>query len=198
MVFNPLDKRNLAHSVGNALLQMAPIPLREVEKFEGAGVYAIYYTGEFPAYRSITERNIDAKWEAPIYIGKAVPSGARKGLVDDGILKTNALFSRLQKHRKSIEPVQNLQLSDFQCRFLIVDDIWIPLGESLMINKYAPLWNVFLDGFGNNDPGGRRYDQFRSKWDVLHPGREWALRCAERGETDAEIAREVIDFLRYR
>ena len=35
-----------------------------------------------------------------------------------------------------------------------MDDIWIPLGESLLIEMFVPLWNRILDGFGIHDLGG--------------------------------------------
>jgi len=33
-----------------------------------------------------------------------------------------------------------------------------------------------LDGFGNHDPGKGRYEQAKSDWDIIHPGRVWAER----------------------
>ena len=32
---------------------------------------------------------------------------------------------------------------------------------------------MVVDGFGNHDPGSGRYNQAKSEWDVLHPGRPW-------------------------
>jgi hypothetical protein len=52
--YNPLDKRNLGVSVADALLAKALGPLPPEEPFIGAGVYAIYYTGGFPAYGQIS------------------------------------------------------------------------------------------------------------------------------------------------
>ena len=52
--------------------------------------------------------------------------------------------------------------------------------EAQLIRKYQPLWNTLVDGFGNHTPGEGRFDQARSEWDVLHPGRAWAAKC--RGE----------------
>jgi hypothetical protein len=46
----------------------------------------------------------------------------------------NVLFRRLKEHAESIRSAQNLDIKDFYCRFLVVDDIWIPLGESLVIS----------------------------------------------------------------
>jgi len=34
------------------------------------------------------------------------------------------------------------------------------------------------DGFGNHDPGSGRYNQKRSVWDQVHPGRSWATRMS--------------------
>jgi Eco29kI restriction endonuclease len=49
--------------------------------------------------------------------------------------------------------------------------------EAALIKLNQPLWNVALDGFGNHDPGRGRYEQAKSDWDVVHPGRSWAERC---------------------
>jgi hypothetical protein len=46
-----------------------------------------------------------------------------------------------------------------------------------LIKLNQPLWNVAIDGFGNHDPGRGRYEQAKSDWDVIHPGRPWAERC---------------------
>jgi hypothetical protein len=79
---------------------------------------------------------------------------------------------------------------------LIVDDIWIPLGESLLIARYSPVWNYLLDGFGNHAPGSGRKDSMRPRWDVLHPGRKWAAELKERKESLEEIERDVGNYLR--
>jgi hypothetical protein len=194
--FNPLDKRNLGASVAEALLASRAHPLGEVPDFRGAGLYAIYYRGDFGLYVPIAKRNRGGKFRAPIYVGKAVPEGARKGGGLGASDTTRALSKRLGEHAKSIESAGNLGIDDFFCRFLVVDDIWIPLGESLLIARYAPVWNALIDGFGNHDPGSGRYQGLRPRWDVLHPGRAWALKCKEREETAEDIAREVETWLR--
>lgn len=38
----------------------------------------------------------------------------------------------------------NLNIQDFYCRFLSVDDIWIPLTESLMIERFNRFGMLFL------------------------------------------------------
>lgn len=196
--FNPLDKQNLAASVAEALLGRKPLPLGELDPFHGAGIYAIYYTGDFPTYAALKERNADDRFSAPIYVGKAVPQGARKGggIGISGMSKTKSLFGRLREHAESIQSAGNLDIRDFKCRFLIVDDIWIPLGESLLIAKFSPIWNTIIDGFGNHDPGRGRYEGMCPRWDVLHPGRAWAEKCKPRPESAKEIMADVSQFLR--
>jgi hypothetical protein len=89
----------------------------------------------------------------------------------------------------------SLAIADFQARYLTVDDIWIPLGESLLITRFRPVWNIALDGFGNHDPGKGRYNGLRPLWDHLHPGRHWAEKCAVRSETIDEVVGRLGDYL---
>ena len=194
--FNPLDKENLGKSVARAILETKPIPLSTLESFNGAGIYALYYTGAFPAYKPIAIRNRDDAFRTPIYVGSAVPPGGRKGGL--GLIEKphSKLFGRLNKHRQSIIQVENLDIKDFHCRYLLVDDIWIPLGESLLIAAYSPLWNQRLDGFGNHDPGAGRYNQIRSQWDTVHPGRPWAIKCAKRKETQQQLITDISNYLK--
>jgi Eco29kI restriction endonuclease len=191
--YNPLDKLNLGKSVVEALLALPAQPIGSVKSFEGAGIYAIYYQGAFEPYQSLVQEGSSA-FATPIYVGKAVPSGARKG----ASLITSAtgrwLFNRIAEHRESIDAARNLSVSDFSVRFLVVDDIWIPLGEALLISTFSPVWNRLIDGFGNHDPGAGRYNGLRPLWDVIHPGRHWAEKCKMRSETPEEIGRRVIDY----
>ncbi|MGM0544145.1 MAG: Eco29kI family restriction endonuclease [Pseudomonadota bacterium] len=192
--FNPLDKKHLGESVGQAMLRQPINSLAGLSKFNGAGVYAIYYSGDFPAYEEIAKRNTSGSYTAPIYVGKAVPEGARKGKLSPA--STETLFRRLNDHKKSLDKAKNLHIEDFFYRCLIVDDIWIPLGESLLIAKFSPVWNNFIDGFGNHDPGSGRHAGLRPRWDVLHPGRSWAEKLQPRPETQEQIILEVKEQLR--
>ncbi len=194
--YNPLDKMNLGGSVAEAMLESAVHPLGGLEPFSGAGIYAIYYTGNFDAYAPLVDKNKGGVFEAPIYVGKAVPPGARKGNFGLDSEPGPALYKRLQEHAESVNAVESLKIEDFFCRFLVVDDIWIPLGESLLIAKFAPIWNKLIDGFGNHDPGKGRYEGARPKWDTLHPGRGWASKCAARVETSEQIAEEIRAYFR--
>jgi hypothetical protein len=166
--YNPLDKRNLGVSVADAILERTIGPLPPQDSFNGAGIYAIYYFGTtFTPYERIAAKNGDGNFDWPIYVGKAVPVGARKGGFGLDVDPGRVLFKRLVEHSKSIEQAVNLDLCDFRCRYLVVEDIWIPLGESLLIEKFSPVWNRTIDGFGNHAPGSGRYKQQRSPWDVL-------------------------------
>lgn len=194
--YNPLDKLRLGESVAKALLARPSVPLPIPEPFPGAGIYAIYYAGKYPAYRKIAEKNINNQWGVPIYVGKAVPPGARKGAYGLDQSPGDVLYRRLREHSESIQQTNNLSITDFGCRYLIVDDIWIPLGESLLISMFSPLWNKLLDGFGNHDPGAGRYNQQRSAWDVIHPGRPWAAKLKPNFRSEGDILKNIAEFLK--
>lgn len=180
--YNPLDRVELGRSVERALLGRPLGPLPPTASFPGAGLYAIYYWGGFEAYRSSSSPQREPG-EVPMYVGRAIPRGARAGA--GGLLPTTTepvLFQRLREHARSIEQVErhaektgqpNLRLSDFRCRYLVADDIWVPLGEALLIGHYQPIWNQVLQGFGNHDPGAGRRRGARPDWDEVHPGRPW-------------------------
>jgi len=189
--YNPLEKKHLGASVAEALLGRKPRALGKLTAFKGAGVYALYYKGEFAPYRRIAELNRTDDPQAPIYVGKAIPAGGRKGVAITSSATTTTLYRRLKEHAESIQSTENLLIDDFICRYLVVDDIWIPLGESLLIANFSPIWNTSLDGFGNHDPGSGRYKGLIPRWDVLHPGRAWAAKCAARPETSKQIAADV-------
>lgn len=194
--YNPLSTENLAESVAGAILRADPVPLAAVPRFEGAGLYAIYYSGDFPAYERASLPNRDGVFELPIYVGKATPQGGRTGiaLVTSG----TPLYRRIQEHAKSIEEAGNLDIGDFHVRWLVVESIWIPLGESTLISHFKPLWNAAIDSFGNHDPGSGRYEGARSRWDELHPGRSWASRQRDARETLESIGRRVSDHFEAR
>jgi hypothetical protein len=193
--FNPLDKSNLGLSVAQALLARPVGPLPPPERFIGAGIYSIYYFGGLGCYESIARHNRDNKFGQPIYVGKAVPPGARKGGFGLGTMPGTALFDRLREHAKSIEQADNLDIQSFACRYLISDDIWIPLGESLTIERFRPVWNVLIDGFGNHAPGGGRQQQVKPRWDTIHPGRPWAQNLPANPQTEDQLLQLLHDFL---
>lgn len=192
--FNPLERKHLGASVAQAMLAQTPQPLAALPRFEGAGIYAIYYTGPLACYAALSAANRGEKFTLPIYVGKAVPEGARIG---GGMGAAGFdLHKRLREHAKSVAQAENLDAADFFCRYLVVEDIWIPLGESLLIAKFAPIWNTTVTGFGNHNPGSGRKAGAKPRWDQLHPGRPWALGLAAQPVSAEEIAREAESYLR--
>jgi hypothetical protein len=146
--YDPLDLRTLAESMVKVVLEQRVYPLGEIPSFEGAGVYVIYYTGNYDPYKSIAQKNKGSKWDQPIYVGEAARKGGRKG----GVLAVGpagkVLLSRLKNHVDSIRGTKNLKVEDFFCRYLVLKDFFIPLCESLLIDRYVPIWNKVIDGFG--------------------------------------------------
>lgn len=157
-------------------------------RFIGTGVYALYYIGNLDLYFKIAELNREDLTQ-PIYVGKAVPRGWRTARSQE--TDEPALYRRLREHFRSIRDANNLDVEDFFCRFMLLgnieSDLVVPV-EAELIRRYTPLWNSVIDGFGNHDPGSGRYNQAKSEWDILHPGRVWA----ERLRGDSPNLQEVI------
>ncbi len=151
-------------------------PVLPAKRFIGSGVYGLYYVGDYELYTKIADLNRYVQTQ-PIYVGKAVPPGWRTARSKD--VEMPDLSRRLREHAKTIQQTANLRIDDFYCRFMILggveSDLIGPV-EATLIRKYKPLWNTVVDGFGNHDPGAGRYNQARSEWDILHPGRLWAER----------------------
>ena len=135
------------------------------------GIYALYYRGTHYLYQCISRANQNYCC-LPIYIGKAVPSGRRTGLNTSN----QNLYSRLKEHRNSIKQGNGIEIDEFMFKVIAMEIDLVSWGESVMIRHFQPVWNQIIDGFGNHDPGSGRYQQRRSVWDLLHPGRKWADR----------------------
>lgn len=183
--FNPLDYENLTRHCVDELMRRPPRALPITERFLGAGVYALFYRGKLPIYRKV--RSPNCGW--PIYVGKAIPKGGRKG----GGGKSQrgpgaALCKRLDEHSRSLQETTNLSPADFLCRYMVVTPLWISMTERFLLETYRPIWNVILDGFGNHDPGAGRYKGEITWWDALHPGRGWSKKLRQtRASKDAEL-----------
>lgn len=174
--FSAPELKNILKKARLTLEGAPQVNLSSIAKlqFEGPGVYAIYL--DKAAGTLYAESNISP--EIPIYVGKAVPSGWRQGRSPANADKS-PLKKRLSEHSRSINAAENLDVSNFSCRFLILQDgesDLIGAVESELVRHYMPFWNSFIDGFGNHDPGNGRYNQALSEWDALHPGRPWAIR----------------------
>jgi hypothetical protein len=167
-VLDPSDPEVIGKLIAETLLEQQRYPLANIPKFHGSGVYAIYYTGDFDAYLPVS------KSETPMYVGKADP--ASHGAVTP-VEQGTRLWGRLNDHRRNIGHANNLQLADFECRYLVVKSAWQITAEKYLINGFMPIWNDesrICFGFGKHgdDPGTR--SNTRSPWDTLHPGRTWA------------------------
>ncbi len=187
-LYDPLNYENLAQSIVRALLDGAEQPLPP-PAFPGPGVYAIYY-------RDALEYAPSVNPEAPIYVGKAVPPGARTGSSGVDAARDPALYRRLRDHEKSIRQAVNLEVERAYCRFLTVVPVWITLAERFLLDHYRPIWNTALDGFGNHDPGAGRRGSARAPWDIMHPGRPWASQheaSVTREDLIADIRRRLAD-----
>lgn len=182
-LWDPLTYENLMAGTVAHFEKQQLKPLTISVNIEGPGIYALYYKGEFADYEPI------ADGKCPIYVGKAVPPGARKGAGEVDV-EVPVLRRRLREHAKSIGSADNLKLEDFSFRALAIVPVWIAFAEQALIKQYEPVWNACLDGFGKHDQGKNRAGTLRSWWDTLHPGRPWA-QIAFRGATDGRTAAEA-------
>lgn len=183
--YDPLSRINLGRSVEAELLRRETHPLASVPPFYGAGIYAIYFTGNLELYLPISGT------QTPIYVGKAVPAGARKGMTDQAVVG-HQLWSRIDEHRESVAAAEDLSVDDFRVRYLVADELFIPMAERLMIRGFQPVWNLVVDGFGNHDPGAGRRAGRRPSWDELHPGRSWSPLMEKPSKFTAEESRQSI------
>ncbi|MEG0333575.1 MAG: Eco29kI family restriction endonuclease [Akkermansia sp.] len=172
-----------------------PLP----ERFEGTGVYSLYYTGKNNIYRRYFEAN-RISYDKPIYIGKAVPCGWRQSRISDSdSTRQFELYRRISEHVRNIDLAHDLNISDFHCRFIVFESTgsdMIGTVEASLIKLYNPLWNSAVDGFGNHDPGAGRYQQAKSDWDVLHSGRSWALKCEGVPKDISQIKMNIDEYFK--
>ena len=175
-------------------LQTPTFKLPPPNQFIGSGVYGIYYVGKHEKYRRVAQKN-DENFVLPIYVGKAVPPGWRTARSKHS--NTPDLHHRLHEHARSIKQAASLRLSDFCCRFMILSgiegDLAVPV-EAELIRRFKPLLNTIVDGFGNHDPGSGRYEQAKSEWDILHPGRLWTKRLKGKSPRLDNILRKISEY----
>lgn len=154
------------------------------------GVYALYYHGSNPIYSCVSKAN-ENNCCLPIYIGKALTGGRRKG----ASLGTQSLYSRLGEHKKSIQKGDGLDVNEFMFKVIAMELDLVSWGEGVLIRHFQPVWNQVIDGFGNHDPGKGRNQQRRSVWDTLHPGREWAGKLPNFDPIDEAVLQIKIETL---
>ena len=169
VVFDPANPNIMGRFIAITLIAQDRKPLANIERFYGSGVYALYYTGPFPAYSGLSNS------EHPLYVGKADPADpASKTVLEQG----DRLSRRLNDHKKNItKATQTLRVADFEYRALVVQTGWQSSAEDYLIHLFKPIWNKQMGicyGFGKHgdDPGTRANK--RSPWDTLHRGRGWS------------------------
>jgi hypothetical protein len=156
----------LGRLIGETMVEQPRHKLATLHEFYGSGVYAIYFNGKHRAYKPISGK------DTPIYAGKADPPTP---LAATPVEQGAKLAGRLSEHAKSIGNATNLDIADFDCRFLVVKSGLQKAAEDFLLNYFRPIWNqAICKGFGKHgdDPGTR--GNTRSEWDTLHPGRAWA------------------------
>jgi hypothetical protein len=196
--YNPLDLEALGSSLFRELERRPAEPLAAIGRFNGSGIYALYYVGEEFPYAEMGEFNRMNGPRLPIYIGRAKDPGARQGASPFDAVTDPLLFARMQEHKRSIASVEKsktahipLRLADFMARALVCMPLWVPLAEAMAIRSDRPIWNEVLSGFGIHAPGSGRELQKRSQWDQLHGGRGFASKLKEH-EQSAEVLSELI------
>lgn len=179
-LFDPADPRLVGKFVGIALVAQEKVSLSELQPFYGAGVYALYYEGEYAPYSPLVGG------ENPIYVGKADPMEAS---AKTPRAQGPKLHGRLREHLRSItkaaaHEAHTLDPANFRCRFLVVQSGWQVAAENYLINLFKPIWNDELSlcfGIGKHGDSPDTRGNLRSPWDTLHPGREWASRPKKDG-----------------
>lgn len=185
--FDPLAAESIGVTLALELLEQPVQLVPPAERFVGAGVYALYYGGDLEAYAPLRAMDaLEGGWRLPVYIGKAVRENSRKGFKVPPTAKTK-LYDRIRDHAKSINATSNLNSGEFRCRYLVLNDAYISLAESVLITTLRPPWNGM--GLGSNVTGGIRMEGKGSLWDSLHPGRRG--RPEGTSETAAMAAEQI-------
>lgn len=180
--FDPSDPKTVGRMVSLALLAQPMISLGAVKPAYGSGVYAIYYTGDHPLYMRISGT------ETPIYVGKADPSnGDASTAREQGPRLTGRLIEHAgtiataEKYaaEKSMAPgLHPIRLADFKCRRLVCATNAQLVAERHLIRMFWPVWNSDTKacwGMSKHGDAANTRRNKRSPWDVVHPGRGWAL-----------------------
>lgn len=189
-VFDPGDPLRIAELIVNTMNAQPKIPLSSIGRFWGAGVYALYYKGDYDAYRPIKGRN------HPIYVGKADPKDTHAKTPEGQGAK---LCGRLSEHAKNIGKASNLRVEDFECRYLVVQSAWQKAAEDHLIVVYKPIWNNETDicyGLGKHGDKSDTRKNERSPWDMLHPGRKWAEGNPVNSKSVAQIKADIAAHFR--
>ena len=205
--FDPSNPDTIGRLVVLALLAQDRVPLGELRPTYGSGIYAIYYVGQHPAYTEISGT------ETPIYVGKADPDEPRAATPREQGVR---LFGRLADHREAVREVETyanengdphpLLVQDFECRRLVCATNAQLVAERHLIDVFKPAWNSetkICFGISKHGDSSETRRNKKSPWDVLHPGRDWAMSSPVRdGMTPetvmARLAQHFIDHVPHR
>lgn len=195
--FDPTNPDTAGRLVALALIAQDKVPLARIARTYGSGIYAIYYSGDHPAYSAVSNK------ETPVYVGKADPkSPDAKTAREQG----PQLFGRLADHRRMIETVGKyatenrmphpLNIDDFQCRRLVCATNAQLVAERHLISMFRPVWNSEIGicwGISKHGDAADTRANKRSPWDVMHPGRKWAMaESLEDSMSQLEIAGKIL------
>lgn len=189
-VFDPSDPRRVGELIATNMRGQKRIPLGNLERFWGAGVYAIYYNGDFDAYRPLKGTN------HPIYVGKANPEDAHANTPEE---QGPTLADRLLEHAGNIALAANLRIEDFSCRYLVTRSAWQTAAEDHLIKTYLPIWNKetrICFGLGKHGDKADTRANKRSPWDTLHPARKWAVDSPDNRRSVTEIKAAIAEHFR--
>lgn len=161
--FDPLSTVQLSNTICEIFERQPLVSMEhEIPRFEGAGLYALYYRGDsVQLYRPL------AALQIPVYAGQGRSSNSATGAT---VNEPYPVYSRLKKHRTSIIDGR-LPISEFRFRALLMPDVHADLGENGLRVGYEPVWNGPLNGFGSNEQGSTTRKSRKSKWDTVHGGR---------------------------
>ena len=141
LVLDLKDPKITGMLIGKALEEVDPIPLANVPRFYGSGVYALYYQGTFKAYAPIRGAR------CPIYVGKADPAKADATTPRE---QGAVIWARLKRDARRISGSGNLRINDFTCRYLVTKNGLQDRVRDLLIDRYLPVWNTACIGFEND------------------------------------------------
>jgi len=177
--FDPANPETAGRLVAMALVAQDKVPLARIARTYGSGVYAIYYCGDHPAYAAVSGT------ETPIYVGKADPNSADARTSRE---QGPQLYHRLADHRRMIKMVGGyaaahgiahpLRVDDFNCRRLVCATNAQLVAEQHLIGTFKPIWNREVGicwGISKHGDKAAKRSNSRSPWDVMHPGRPWAM-----------------------
>ncbi|MET9083402.1 Eco29kI family restriction endonuclease [Streptomyces sp. NPDC004237] len=161
--FDPLSTEQIAITICQIFERQPLVSMTyEIPRFEGSGLYALYYRGgSVDLYLPL------ATLQIPVYAGQALSSNSATG---ERVRGRFPLHSRLKSHRTSIME-GGLPISEFRFRALLLPDVHADLGENGLRVGYQPLWNSKLTGFGSREQGATTRQSKKSKWDTVHDGR---------------------------